>query len=72
MTVLISYDLPGLDLASNTLSNHTQCCAFCLATPGCVGFTWGLPSAGGSAYICYLKSGYPSPNYNVNFNSARY
>ena len=71
MTLVIGYDLPGLDITSAVFANYTLCCNWCLSYSGCVAFTWGLPAAGMYANGCFLKYGVPSPNAGA-FNSAHF
>ena len=72
MTILIGYNLPGLDLNSTVLANYTLCCNWCLSYSGCVAFTWGLPTDGVYAYGCYVKNGVPSSSANSATVSAHF
>lgn len=72
MTTFAYYDIPNNNLAtSNSLANYTACCAWCLSYTGCVGLTWGLPTAGWfRANYCFLKSAFPSVSSDSALVSA--
>lgn len=72
MTILVGYDQPGSDITSNTLANYTLCCQWCLSTSNCVAYTWGLPTAGSDANVCFLKYAIPGSTPASYLPSAHY
>ncbi|CAF4458115.1 unnamed protein product [Rotaria socialis] len=68
MEVFESADFSGSDLATLPSMNYNTCCASCLKTAYCIGFT--LNNTG---QICYQKKSIDSTSrYDVNFISAKY
>ncbi|CAF3786190.1 unnamed protein product [Rotaria magnacalcarata] len=68
MKVFESADFSGNDLATLPSMNYNTCCASCLTTAYCMGFT--LNNTG---QICYQKKSIASTSrYDVNFISAKY
>jgi hypothetical protein len=72
MTVLIGYDLQGLDLVRRNLTSYDSCCAWCQSDNACVSYTWGLSTAGWAAYTCFLKYAVPTPSANPVLVSAHH
>ena len=63
-------DLPGNDMTSAPFPviNYTACCVLCIATSGCVAFTWGVVTNN-----CYRKNSIGSGgSAAVNLVSAKY
>ncbi|CAF1364557.1 unnamed protein product [Adineta steineri] len=59
MIVLQEKDMLGSDMANRRSTTYTECCSFCLSTPGCSGFVWGWPNNTYPLHQsrCYLKNG---------------
>jgi hypothetical protein len=72
MTLYPGYDLPGDDITSTTLANYTLCCQWCLSYTGCVGYTWGLSTAGSNVNHCFLKYAVPALNADSQLVSAHF
>lgn len=63
-----STDLPGNDITPYPALNYTACCTYCIATSGCVAFTWGVVTN-----LCYRKTSIGSGGVAaVNLVSAKY
>ncbi|CAF1390794.1 unnamed protein product [Adineta steineri] len=74
MIVLQEKDMLGSDMANRRSTTYTECCSFCLSTPGCSGFVWGWPNNTYPLHQsrCYLKNGFVIPNSAARFTSAHF